>query len=384
MNPCYPAAAVLATVLLSAAPAVKAAEPCPKSCPSGKVPLGIAAPLTGSAAAFGHSAVKAAELAVGEINSAGGLLGVPVEPVLGDDRCDAGMAAAIVKKHIEGGVRFVIGPTCPSVAKEAASAYAKAGVIQFVPIITGVELTQNYPGTTFRMISNDEQEAKALATYLASEQPNKRFLVVFGEFFYRRAIARMIDAALSPEQKKFARLELLAAVTGAYDRLADQLQKNPPDVIYMSLDAEQAAEFIKKIRQRNIKSVLMGGQHFLSASFWRKYNTAAEGIHTIAPIESLDNTALRKAADLLKQADIVPDVVALSHFAAVQTWAEAVRRAASGEPTAVIGALRSGTFDTAIGRVAFDGKGDRRDIRYSVLTWKNGTVAPGLAWGPKP
>jgi len=150
----------------------------------------------------------------------------------------------------------------------------------------------------------------------------------------------------------------------------------------MSLDAEQAAEFIKKIRQRNIKSVLMGGQHFLSASFWRKYNTAAEGIHTIAPIESLDNTALRKAADLLKQADIVPDVVALSHFAAVQTWAEAVRRAASGEPTAVIGALRSGTFDTAIGRVAFDDKGDRRDIRYSILTWKNGTVAPGLAWRP--
>ena len=59
------------------------------------------------------------------------------------------------------------------------------------------------------MISNDEQEAKALATYLASEQPNKRFLVVFGEFFYRRAIAKMVDAALSPEQKKFARLDSL-------------------------------------------------------------------------------------------------------------------------------------------------------------------------------
>jgi hypothetical protein len=30
---------------------------------------------------------------------------------------------------------------------------------------------------------------------------------VFGEFFYRRAIAKMIDAALSPEQKKLVRLE---------------------------------------------------------------------------------------------------------------------------------------------------------------------------------
>ena len=58
---------------------------------------------------------------------------------LADDRCDAGMAAAIVKKHVENQVGFVIGPTCPSVAKDAAPAYAKAGVIQFVPIITGVD-----------------------------------------------------------------------------------------------------------------------------------------------------------------------------------------------------------------------------------------------------
>jgi branched-chain amino acid transport system substrate-binding protein len=379
MRVCYPAAGVLAFL---AALSSSAAEPCPKNCSTGKIPLGIAAPLTGGAASLGRSAGKASDLAIQEINSAGGLLGVPVEPVVADDRCDAGMAAAIVKKHVESQVVFVIGPTCPSVAKDAAPAYAKAGVIQFVPIITSIELTQNHPGTIFRMISNDEQEAKALAAYLASEHPNKRLLVVFGEFFYRRAIARMIDAALSPEQKKLTRLESLAAVTGAYDRLADRLQKNPPDVIYMSLDAEHAAEFVKALRERNIKSVLMGGQHFLSASFWQKYKTAAEGIHVIAPIASLDHTALRKAVGLLKQADLVPDIVALSHFAAVQTWGEAVRRAGSGEPKAVVGALRSGTFDTAIGPVAFDDKGDRRDIRYSILTWQNGSITQGLAWRP--
>ena len=157
-------------------------------------------------------------------------------------------------------------------------------------------------------------------------------------------------------------------------------RKSPPDVIYMSLDAEQAAEFVKKLRERNIKSVLMGGQHFLSASFWHKYNTAAEGIHVVTPIGSLDDFTFRKAIDLLKQAGIVPDIVALTHFATVQTWAEAVRRAGSGERNAVVEALRSGTFDTAIGRVAFDEKGDRRDIQYSILTWKNGSVTPGLTW----
>ena len=167
MRACHPAAAVLAVLgFLTTAPAPHAADPCPKNCASGKVPLGIAAPLTGSAAPFGRAAAKASELAIQEINNAGGLIGVPVEPVMGDDRCDAGMAVTVAKKHVEGRIGFVIGPTCPAVVKDAAPVYATAGVIQFVPTVTAVELTQHNPGTIFRMLSNDEQEAKALAAYL--------------------------------------------------------------------------------------------------------------------------------------------------------------------------------------------------------------------------
>ena len=374
------AALIVAAGVFGTAAAPQAAEPCPTQCATGKVPLGVAVPLTGAAAAFGKPTAKAVEIAVGEINNTGGLLGVPVEPVMGDDRCDAGMAIMVAKSQAEKNIRFVIGPTCPAVAMEAAPAYAAAGIIQFVPTVTTVELTRRNPESIFRMVATDEQEAQALAAYLAREQPNKKLAVVFGEFFYRRATAKMIDSALSREQKALAHLESLADVSGAYDRLADKLQKNPPDVIYMSLDAEQASEFVGKLRERGIKSVLMGGQHLLAAGFWRSYRKAAEGIHIIAPIASLDNPAVRKAVELLKKADITPDIVALSNFAAVETWAEAVRRAGSGDPKAVVAALRAGTFDTAVGPVAFDAKGDRRDIQYSILTWKDGGVVRGLRW----
>jgi len=230
------------------------------------------------------------------------------------------------------------------------------------------------------MVANEAQEAKALAAYLEREQSGKKIAVVFGEFFYRRAIAKMIDTALSPEQKKLTRLESVADVTGASDRLADQFKKAPPDLIYISLDPAQAATFISKLRERGIKSVLLGGQHFLSANFWRNHRAAAEGVHILTPIASLENTDFIHAADTLMKAQVTPDLVALSNYAAVQVWAEAVRRAGSGDPKAVVAALRSGTFKTAVGNVAFDGKGDRRDIRYSILTWKDGLPAPGLSW----
>src|SRR5262249_25736593 len=161
-----------------------------------------------------------------------------------DDRCDPGMASTVVKRHVESNVRFVIGPICPLVAMDAAQGYASAGIIQFVPTMTMVELTERNPDTIFRMIGNDEQEAQVLAAYRAREQAGKKVAVVFGEFFYRRAAAKLIDAALSREQKALTHLESLPDVFGAYDRLADKLQKSPPDIIYMSLDAPQAAEFI--------------------------------------------------------------------------------------------------------------------------------------------
>jgi branched-chain amino acid transport system substrate-binding protein len=79
---------------------------------------------------------------------------------------------------------------------------------------------------------------------------------------------------------------------------------------------------------------------------------------------------------------VIPDLVALSNFAAVQTWAEAVRRAGSGDPKAVVAALRAGTFKTAVGNLAFDQRGDRREIQYSIMTWKDGLPVPGFPWKP--
>lgn len=357
-----------------------AGGPCPTQCATGKVPLGVAVPLTGPVAAFGKPAGKAVDLAVADINAAGGLLGVPVETVVGDDRCDAGMAAMVAKRHVESNVRYVIGPICPLVATDAAPAYGSAGIIEFVPTVTTVELTERNPNTVFRMIGNDEQEAQALASYLAREQQGKKVAVVFGEFYYRRQAAKLIDAALSPEQKRLVHMESLPDVSGVYDRLADKLQKAQPDIIYMSLDVQQAAEFVAKLRERGIKALLMGGQQLLAAGFWRGFRDKAEGIQIIAPIDSLKDPGYLKAVAQLQKAEILPDLVALSNMAAVQTWAEAVRRAGSGDPKAVVAQLRSGTFDTALGKVAFDAKGDQRDMQWSILTWKDGNVVPGLPW----
>jgi branched-chain amino acid transport system substrate-binding protein len=168
------AAFVAAAGLVAFMPAAARADSCPPDCPAGHVRLGIAVPTGGPAAAIGISPLKAAEIAIQDLNASGGLLGVPVKSVVGDDRCDAGMAATVAKRHIEQDkIDFLIGPLCPAVALDAAPIYAKAGVIQFVPAVTVVELTLRNPNNIFRVAANDEQEARALVRAAALRRPGR-------------------------------------------------------------------------------------------------------------------------------------------------------------------------------------------------------------------
>jgi branched-chain amino acid transport system substrate-binding protein len=365
----------VAVASITLTPQLASADSCPPNCPGGEVQLGIALPTSGPAAAFGGAALKATEAAIQDLNKAGGLLGVPIRLAVGDDRCDAGMAAPVARRHVEQDkIAFLIGPLCPAVAMDSAPIYAKAGVIQFVPAVTVVELTRRSPGNIFRIAANDEQEAQALVAWLSRGQKGKKLAVVYDDVFYRRAMADQIKLALPDDAKASTRFEPLPEVPGAIDRLANKLQREPADIVYLALGGTQVVEFVSALRSREVKSFLVGGQQLLSQGFWRATGRTAEGLHVLAPIASLSSPEFRDAIDRLKQASIVPDLVALYSYVAVQVWAEAVRRAGSGDPKKVVEVLRSSEFTTPVGRIAFDQKGDRRDISYSLLTWQGGPL----------
>jgi branched-chain amino acid transport system substrate-binding protein len=353
------------------------AQSCPPQCPSGKIPLGISVPMSGPAEAFGKHTISAAQASVQALNAAGGLLGVPVELAIGDDRCNEGQAVEVASRLIkQDKVSFVVGPICPEPALAVTPAYAKAGVVQIVPTVTRTELTAKGFDSVFRLVANDEQEALALGTYFTQEHKGKKLAVVYSDVFYRRSVVAKLKESLPPDAMAATRFEPVSDVPGAYDRLAAKLQRDPPDLIYVALDTRPFVEFLGKLRERKVKSVLIGGQFLLSQGFWFTAREATEGIRVLAPIGSVESPEFRKAVELLQQANVVPDLIALSNFAAVQIWAEAVRQAGGGDPKKVIAALRAGEFETSIGRVAFDRNGDRRDIRYTVLTWKGGHLRP--------
>ena len=351
------------------------AEFCPTHCSSGKVPLGISAPTSGPSASFGQQAVKSVEVAIRELNAAGGLMGIPVNLIVDDDRCDPGLAATVAKRQIDKEkISAAIGPVCPPAASAAARIYAEAGVLQLLPTVPALESMRQSSERIFRLVVTDEQEARALGAYLANEQKGKKITIVYRNAFYRREMIENIKSALPVGMQETAQFKPLLSSSGAYDQLADQLTRDQPDIIYLAVDNDMIVELVSKLRTRGVTGLLISGQRLLSQAFWSTANKAAEGIYMIVPVDSPAKLEFRKTIDQLAQAKIVPDLVALNSYATVQTWAEAVRRAGSGDPAKVVDALRTGEFQTAIGLVAFDKQGERRGVGYSVLTWDGGRL----------
>jgi branched-chain amino acid transport system substrate-binding protein len=67
-----------------------------------------------------------------------------------------------------------------------------------------------------------------------------------------------------------------------------------------------------------------------------------------------------------------PEGYTLYSYGAVQAWAESVRRAKSLDTAKVIAQLRKGSFETVLGEIGFDAKGDVTAPGYVVYEWKDG------------
>ncbi len=92
----------------------------------------------------------------------------------------------------------------------------------------------------------------------------------------------------------------------------------------------------------------------------------------IASPDPRKNAEAAPVVKALEAAGKTAEGYALYTYAAIQTWADAVKAAGSTDFEAVTGALNGGNFDTVLGKLSFDDKGDVTLPGYVWYEWKGG------------
>jgi branched-chain amino acid transport system substrate-binding protein len=104
-----------------------------------QIKIATVGPMTGQYAAFGEQMKRGAEMAVKDINAAGGVNGQQLVLQVGDDACDPKQATAVANQLVSDKVVFVAGHYCSGSSIPASDIYKEAKILQITPASTNIK-----------------------------------------------------------------------------------------------------------------------------------------------------------------------------------------------------------------------------------------------------
>ena len=341
-----------------------------------QIHIAAAGPMTGEYAAFGEQMKNGAEQAVADINKAGGVLGQKLILDIGDDACDPKQAVSVANQLASKGVKLVAGHYCSGSSIPASKVYAEEGILEISPASTNPAYTDNGSWNTFRVCGRDDAQGKVAGDYLASHFKDEKIAILNDNSAYGKGLADETAKALHAAGGKET---LAAAYTPGekdYSSLVSRPKQAGVTVIYLGGYHTEAGLIVRQAKEQGLKATLIGGDALVTNEFWQIAGDAGTGTMMTFPP---DPRLMKSAADAVKEfkaKKVDPEGYVLYTYAAIQVWADAVKKTGTTDPKKVAAALKAtGDWPTVLGPVSFDKKGDTTSGGYVFYMWKNGVYA---------
>jgi branched-chain amino acid transport system substrate-binding protein len=338
------------------------------------IPVAVVGPVTGQYASFGAQMKNGGEMAVADINAAGGVLGKKLDLSIGDDACDPKQAVAVANQMTGAGVKLVAGHYCSGSSIPASKVYAESDMVQISPASTNPTFTDDRAGPNiYRVCGRDDQQGSVAGKYLASHFADKNIAFVQDKTAYGKGLADETKKAMNEAGKQEVMYEAYTAGEKDYSALVSKLKQANVDVLFLGGYHTEAGLIIRQMRDQGMNTILMGGDALITQEFWSITGPAGEGtLMTFSP-DPRKNPAAAEVVKRFQAKGIEPEGYVLYTYAAVQAWKQAAEKAKSTESADVVKALNDTEFDTVIGKFKFNEKGDPNLPPYAVYRWSNGT-----------
>jgi branched-chain amino acid transport system substrate-binding protein len=337
-----------------------------------QIKLGVGGPMTGPSAAFGAQLKNGAEQAAEDINAAGGILGQKLQVLVGDDGSKPEQGVSVANKFVGDGVKFVVGHFNSGVSiPTSAEVYSENGMLQVTPASTNPAFTERGLWNVFRTCGRDDQQGAVAAKYIATKFKDKRVAVLHDKTPYGKGLADETKKGMNTAGVREVLYEGVNPGERDYTAVVTKLKQQRAEVLFWGGLHPEAGVLLRQMREQGLNTVLIGGDGIATAELAAIAGDAVDGtLMTFGP----DPTKRADAADVLKKfaaKNINPESYTLYSYAAVQVIKQAAESVKSLESKKVADAMHSGMmFDTVLGKLSFDKKGDRKDADYVMYVWK--------------
>jgi len=336
------------------------------------IQIAIAGPMTGDLAAFGDQLKRGADLAVKDVNASGGVLGKQIHLITGDDQCDPKQAVQVANDLVSKNVVMVTGHFCSGASIPAADVYAEEGIIQITPSATNPALTAKGIKTVFRTCSRDDRQGVFAGSWLAKQYAGKRVAILDDKSAYGQGVADEVDKNMEAGGLKPTIRETYTQKERDFSALLSKLKEAQIDAVFIGGYYNDIGLMVRQAHDQGFAGKFIASDAVNSAEFWSISGPAGEGLMYPDAASAINDPSAQDVVKRFRAENYEPEGYTLNSYAAIQAWAAAANKAGSTDGTKVAAALRDGNYPTVIGNLAWDDKGDLKDVHYVWWVWNDG------------
>ena len=338
--------------------------------------IGVAGSLTGPYAWVGEQIERGASMAVGDLNAASGVLGEQVQLITVDDFCDPEQAVAAAKKLVSDGVIFVVGHMCSGASIPASEIYESAGVLMMSPYSSNPMLTELGRANVFRFLQRDDTVGTVIGNYMADHWADKKIAILHDNTTFGAGLAELTKGQLNRRGLSEAIYEVYVPGKADYGAEMAELQAADVTVAFIGGYHTEIALMARAARDRGYSVQLIAGLGLTTEDFGLIAGPAAEGTLFLDIADPRGRAEAAPVVERFRASGFEPQGYTLYAYATVQVWAKAAEKAGSLEPQAMIASLQKHQFNSVVGPIDFDDKGDLAVQNLVWYVWRDGTYMP--------
>lgn len=353
--------------------------------PKDPIRIGLLTPATGAYAGLGELNRNGVQLAVDEVNAAGGVDGRKVEVFKADTGGTPAGAVTSAQKLVEQDkVQFLIGTVSTAVTTAVTQKVPSLGVLQVISSSQGIDLTgKDCNANTFRVNANDGMATNAINAWL-EKQPNKAgtWDIMAADYAYGHETAAAFKAELGKNGGKVN--STLYSPVGTTDFGSYLAQFKGGDGLLIVLSGTDIINFYKQALQfgtmDKYKAAISGPGGLIAPTLKAVGDKLIGqlGVTFWSPAVPTDATKKFTDAYMKAYSGALPDQFAAQAYSGAQFIFAAVKAAGAVDPMKVAKAMEGLSFDSLFGKVTMR-EGDHQML---VPTYVSEVVQTdnGLGW----
>lgn len=328
----------------------------------GTLKLGVIGPLTGPAATYGLAVKNGADLAVKEINAAGGVNGMMLELQGEDDENDPEKTINAYNTLKDWGMQMLVGATTSKPCIAVSAETANDNMFQITPSGSAVECVAN--DNVFRVCFADPDQGTVSAKYIGENKLASKIAIIYDSSTEYSAGIRETFVKEAPNYG----LEIVADEAFTADTNTDfsvQLDKAKEagaELVFLPIYYQEASVILKQAHDKEFTPIFFGCDGMDGILSVENFDVSlAEGLMLLTPFSATEDNAKQFTEDYVAAYNTDPNQFAADSYDAVYAIKAAVEKAGITSDMSVSDMCEA--MKTAMTEITIDG------LTGAAMTW---------------